>query len=88
MTDDSELEAVKRELRHLRRELKELKAEQASWRRESLNKKPSEMSNQIGFGILKALMMLWLLGVGFQVSIGAGVVVADLISKLFKALFR
>jgi hypothetical protein len=31
--------------------------------------------------------MLWLLGVGFQVLIGAGIVVGDLISKLFKALF-
>jgi hypothetical protein len=45
------------------------------------------MSNQIAFGILKALMMLWLLGVGFKVLIGVGIVVAQLISKLFKALF-
>jgi hypothetical protein len=87
MSDDSELEAVKLELQQLRRELKELKAERASWRTESPNKKPSEMSNQIAFGILKALMMLWLLGIGFKVLVGAGIVVAQLISKLFKALF-
>jgi F0F1-type ATP synthase assembly protein I len=87
MSDDSELEAVKLELQQLRRELKELKAERASWQRESPNKKPSEMSNQIAFGILKALMMLCLLGVGFRVLIGVGVVVAQLISKLFNALF-
>ena len=87
MTDDSELEAVKRELQQLRRELKELKAERATWRRESPDKKRSEVSNQIAFGILKALIMLWLLGVGFQVLIGVGVTVGQLISKLFKALF-
>ena len=87
MTDNSELEVVKRELQQLRHELKELKAERASWRKESQNKKPSEMSDQIGLGIVKALMMLLLLGVGFQASIGVGIFVAHLISKLFKALF-
>jgi hypothetical protein len=87
MTNDSELEAVKRELQQLRRELKELKAERASWHRESPNIKPSEMSNQIGFGILKAVIMLWLLGVSILVLLWVGLVVGDLISKLFKALF-